>query len=316
MNTIILRKHFATILLAFAATLLFAASSASASQNVTTCGATISKAGTYILAADLDCSGTDATGINITGSNVTFHLAGHTLSSTDCSDTKEVYGIFVVGKLTNVRIDGGKVQGFTDGVVLSSSHSRVRGVTVTSACLFGIAITGSNNQVDTSVVSLTHGDGIGIGSGGGNRILSNDISDNFRVGVDISNFSNNNVVQNNIISNNGIAAQQQGGVAIFNGTGNLIANNALNNNFEGIEIESPGNAVSGNVVSGSADVGIFLPSLGSPSTVQNNIVFGSALVDMLDDQAACGSNTWRSNNFQTDLVNDIPDGGPKVGCLR
>src|SRR5438477_9576218 len=59
MNTIILRKHFATILLAFAATLLFAASSASASQNVTTCGATISKAGTYILAADLDCSGTD-----------------------------------------------------------------------------------------------------------------------------------------------------------------------------------------------------------------------------------------------------------------
>jgi parallel beta-helix repeat protein len=306
-----------SVLFGLAALVLLAAAPAHALTNVTACGQNLSTpGGQYILTADLDCTGTFATGIDITASKVVFHLAGHTIASTDCVMDKEVYGIFVHGGISGVRIDGGTVRGFTDGIVLSSSNSRVRGMTVTGACLFGIAVTGTGNQVDTSVISLTHGDGIGIGSGGSNRIVSNDISDNFRVGVDISNFSNDNFVANNIINRNGLGAGQQGGVAIFNGTGNVIATNSLNNNFEGIEIESPGNTATGNTVSGSLDVGIFIPGFGSPSVVKSNTVFGSVLVDMLDDQAACDSNTWRNNKFQTDLVNDVSDGGPKVGCLR
>jgi hypothetical protein len=309
-------KSLTAILIGLAATLLLHATPAIAQTNVSTCGQTLAVPGQYILTADLDCTGTHASGINVTASKVVFHLAGHTIASTDCDMDREVYGIFVHGGLSHVRIDGGTVRGFTDGVVLSSSSSRVSGMTVTGACLFGIAVTGSGNEVDTSVVSLTRFDGIGIGSGGGNRIVSNDISDNFRVGVDISNFSNNNFVGNNIINRNGVVDHEQGGVAIFNGTGNVVANNSLNNNFSGIEIESPGNTAIGNTVSGSLDTGIFIPTFGSPSIVKSNTVFGSVLVDMLDDHAACDSNTWRNNKFQTDLVNDVPDGGPKVGCLR
>lgn len=305
------------VLFGLAALVLLAASPAHALTTVTACGQNLSTpGGQYILTADLDCSGTHASGIDITASNVVFHLAGHTIASADCVMDKEVYGIFVHGGNSGVRVDGGTVRGFTDGIVVSSSHSRVHGVTVTGACLFGIAVTGSGNQVDTSTITLSALDGIGIGSGGGNRIVSNDISDNFRVGVDISNFSNNNFVGNNIINRNGVVDHEQGGVSIFNGTGNVIANNSLNNNFEGIEIESPGNTAVGNTVSGSLDVGIFMPTLGSPSVVKSNTVFGSVLVDMLDDQPACGSSTWKNNKFQTDLVNDVPDGGPKVGCLR
>jgi parallel beta-helix repeat protein len=315
MNNKIQNRFLTSIFVALAAFLLMAASSARALTPVTTCGQTLAAPGQYVLTADLDCSGTHASGIDITASTVVFHLAGHTIASTDCDMDQEVYGIFVHGGLLGVRIDGGTVRGFTDGIVLSSSSSLVRGMTVTGACLFGIAVQGTGNQIDTSVVSLTRNDGIAIGPSGGNRIVSNDVSDNFRVGVEMSNSTEDNFVANNIINRNGLVDGEQGGVAIFGGKGNVVTNNSLNNNFEGIEIESPGNTATGNTVSGSVDTGIFIIN-GSPSIVRRNTVFGSGFVDMLDEKAACDSNTWRNNDFQTDLVNDVPDGGPKVGCLR
>jgi len=310
-------RYFTSMFVAtVAALLLLAASPARALTPVTTCGQPLnSPEGQYVLTADLNCTGTFASGIDISASNVVFHLAGHTIASTDCDLSKDINGIFVHGGISGVRIDGGTVRGFNDGIVLSSSNSRVRGMTVTSACLFGIAVQGQNNQVDTSVVTLSGLDGIGIGAASGTHIVSNDISGNVRVGVDISNFSNNNFVQNNIINNNGIVAHEQGGVAIFNGTNNLVANNALNNNFSGIEIESPGNIVRDNTVNGSVDTGIFITTFGSPSTVKHNTVLGNAFVDMLDDGSTCNGDLWRKNTFQTDLAGGVSDGGPGVGCI-
>ena len=65
-----------------------------------------------------------------------------------------------------------------------------------------------------------------------------------------------------------------------------------------------------------ADIGISITLQGSPSTVQENTVLGSTLVDMSDNSAACGSNIWKRNTFQTDLVADVSDGGPGAGCIR
>jgi len=308
-------KCLTSTLFGLAVLLLLAVSPARALTPVTACGQTLDvPGGAYILTVDLDCSGTLANGINIAASNVFFHLAGHTISSTDCDASKSIGGIVAPGGISGVRIDGGTVKGFNDGIVLYSASSRMSGMTVTNACIFGIAISGQNNRVDTSVVTLSGLDGIGIGAASGIYIVSNDISGNARVGVDISNFSNNNFVVNNIINRNGILDGEQGGVAIFNGTNNLVANNALNNNFNGIEIESPGNLVRGNTVSGSSNTGIFITPVGSPSTVKYNTVLGSGITDMSDD--TCGVNTWRNNTFQTDLVAGVSDGGPGTGCIR
>jgi len=283
---------------------------------VTSCGQVLGAAGQYVLSADLDCSGTFADGVDITASNVVFHLAGHTLSSTDCDPNKGGGGITALSGLTGVQIEGGTVKGFVDGIVLYSSSSRVNGMTVTGACEFGLAISGQNNSVDTSVVTLSGMDGIGIGAASGIHIVSNNISDNARVGVDISNFSNNNFVENNVINRNGIADGEQGGVAIFNGSKNLIANNTLNNNFNGIELESPGNTARNNTVNGSVDGGVFVLQGASPSSVKSNTVLGSGLADMADGSPKCGKDKWKMNIFQTDLVAGVSDGGPGVGCLQ
>ena len=311
----ICKKHFTWMGLALTV-LLIAASPAQALTAVTTCGQTLSASGQYVLTSDLDCSGTFADGIDITASNVSFHLAGHTLSSTDCDGTKGIGGVVVSSGITGVQIDGGTVRGFNDAIVLYSSNSRATGVTVTGACFFGFAISGQNNRVDTSVVTLSGMDGIGIGAASGTYIVSNDISNNARVGVDISNFSNNNFVLDNVINNNGIKDGEQGGVAIFNGSKNLVANNALNNNFNGIEVESAGNTIRDNTVNGSVATGIFILNVGSPTTVKQNTVLGSAIVDMSDDNAKCGKDHWKQNIFQTDLVAGVSDGGPGVGCLQ
>lgn len=288
--------------------------SAQAQTLVTTCGQTLSTPGQYLLANNLDCTNTSTHGIEITASNVTFHLGGHTMKNDACNQSFD--GIVADSGLSNVVIDGGTVSGFNDGIVLYSSNSRASGMTVTSACEFGMAISGANNQVDTSVVTASGVDGIGIGAATGIHIVSNNISGNARLGVDIANNSNGNFVENNVINNNGILDGEQGGIAIFYGVKNLIANNAINNNLNGIELESPGNTVRSNVVSGSVGGGILVVASASPSSVKGNTVLGSGVVDMSDDSPKCGKDKWKMNVFQTDLVAGVSDGGPGVGCIQ
>jgi parallel beta-helix repeat protein len=305
-----IQKRYTVPMFGLAVVLLLAAAPAQALTPVNPangCAQTLNTPGEYVLTGDLNCSGTKGIGLNIAASTVVFHLAGHTISSTDCDLTKNISGIFVQSGISGVQIDGGKVSGFNDGIGLSSSSSRVTGMTVTGACAFGMAVTGQNNQVDMSVVTASGIDGIGLGSASNNLIVSNDISGNVRLGVDISNFSNNNVVERNIINNNGIIAGQQGGVAIFNGTNNVIRDNTLNNNFDGILIESPRNTAHNNRVNGSSGngsngVGIAITSDGAPSVVTRNTVLGSSLADMSDGSASCDGNTWRNNVYQTAAV--------------
>ena len=145
-------------------------------------------------------------------------------------------------------------------------------------------------------------------------IKSNHVFGNKRDGVEISNFSDSNLVESNIIHHNG---EYQGyGVAIYNGSGNMIRGNAVNENFNGIGIQSFSNTAEDNTVAGSRQVGISIAAIGAGSSVQRNMVFGSGLLDMTDQVAACGTNTWSGNTFQTDEAGGIPDGGPSVPCIQ
>ena len=154
----------------------------------------------YILTGDLACSGV-VNGVNITASGVIFHLAGHTISNdATCGalSNQASSGIFVQSGLSKVHIDGGTVSGFNDGILLSSSFSRVRGMTVTDTCVFGILVQGDKNQVDTNVVTASKIDGIALVPASNAVITSNDTSGNVRAGISLSDFAANNTITNNI----------------------------------------------------------------------------------------------------------------------
>lgn len=308
-------------------TLLLGAGSAYALQPVNPvdgCGQTLPKLGDdgtkeYVLTGDLACSGA-VNGVNITASGVTFHLAGHTISNpTACValENMESVGIFAHGGILKVYIDGGTVSGFNDGIVLSSSKSRVRGMTVTEACVFGILVGGVKNRVYTNVVTANKNDGIALDSAHNALIASNDTSGNTRGGIMLSDFSDNNTITNNVSNNNGGGGEGHG-IVIYNGANNLIRNNVTNgNDFAGIRITSEANTAKGNMVSGNADVGIWIVAGGTMSNVHNNTVLGSGNTDMQDDNANCDANMWKNNTFQTDVVAaGVPDGGPGVGCIQ
>jgi parallel beta-helix repeat protein len=290
------------------------------------CPQMLSAPGEYVLTGDLACSGA-VHGVIITASDVTFHLAGRTISNPTCdpTGTEEIVGIFVHGGISGVRIDGGTVSGFNDGIVLSSTHSRVEGMTVTNACFFGILGQGQDNQIERNVVTAS-GDGIALAPASNTRVASNDLSGNVRAGVAISDCAANNRVENNILNNNGGTGEGYG-VAIFNGTSNVIRNNTANQNDCGIAILSAvnptgnpdlGNTVDGNTLNGNAQIGIWIAQDGAPSAVRGNTVLGSGTADMLDVSADCAGNSWMHNTFETDLVGmpGVSDDGPGAGCIR
>ena len=303
------RRRLTTWLIVSAAVTLISAV-ATAQMPVDHCGQTLAKSGTYVLTTDLDCSGTFANGINVAASNIRFHLGNHTLSSADCDLTKTIYGIFVPGNVSNVNLDGGKVRGFVDGVVLSSSKSRISAMTVTEACQFGIAVQNDRNVVTTSRVNHSGVDGIGLLFATNTRIIANDISDNLGNGVGLSG-SSHNFVAFNILSRNTAS-----GVLISGESFNTVANNEFDINFDGIELEDTDNTVQQNTIRGSLDVGIYLAGSASPAHITHNAVLGSGLSDMSDASPSCALNKWISNIFETDLVSGVSDGGPGRGCIR
>jgi hypothetical protein len=69
-------------------------------------------------------------------------------------------------------------------------------------------------------------------------------------------------------------------------------------------------------VSANKQSGISIAAIGAGSSVQGNRVFGSGLIDMTDEVAACGTNSWSGNTFQSDEAGGIPDGGPMVPCIQ
>jgi parallel beta-helix repeat protein len=317
-----IRKDFlVALLVGLMATLLSAVNPAQALTPVTTCGQTLSVPGEYLLTRNLVCpdTGVDFNGVTITASNVVFHLAGRSISSTVCDLNRNLSGIFVTGGLSGVRIDGGTVRGFNDGIALSSSNSRVVGMTVTKACAFGILGQGENNWIEENVVTAS-GDGVALSPAKLTRVTANHLSGNVRAGVALSDFADSNFIERNILNNNG-----DYGIAVFNGNNIVIRNNAANKNRIGIALLSTAtrdgatvlpHGVLDNTVHGNSETGIWITADGAPGIVRRNSVFGSGTSDMQDDSLGCAGNTWGNNTFRTDVVAGVPNGGPAVPCLR
>jgi parallel beta-helix repeat protein len=79
--------------------------------------------------------------------------------------------------------------------------------------------------------------------------------------------------------------------------GNVIQDNAINANFDGINVSSPitGTLISGNTVNGNANVGVGIAAGSWANTVDGNTARGNGVCDLSDGNA--GANTWTNNNF-------------------
>jgi len=304
------------------------------STPVTTCGQVLSAAGDYELTTDLGpCSGD---GVVIAGSGVHLTLAGHTISGMNPPDvcnfqtTKaSQIGVRTQGAFTDVRVNGGTVTGFVDGVYLAGIPTSLIDFTVTAMaitdnCAFGIAAGYAHNSlIATSVVARNGIDGIALV---GAKVAGicfpciqsisveyNDASGNARFGI--LNEGNSMTIRDNIVNHNA-ALPTGAGIGIY-GNNNAIDSNSTNNNKGpsgfGILLEqgAQGNVVTGNTANGNV-VGIDAELDASSNTLSGNIAHGNSGEDLDDANRGCGSNTWKSNSFDTALV----AGGPNPGCIR
>lgn len=203
--------------------------------EVTTCGQTLNAPGEYVLAGDLDCSGTHDHGVAITASNVVVHLAGHTLASTDCQPDLPISGIVVAQGLSGVEIEGGTIRGFNAGIALLASASLVQAMTLTDACVVGMQVAGgtgnsirdntlrsnfdgiqlqaSDTVVDGNTVT-DHAVGIAISEAGAtNQIRANTATGNSVDLADDNDACGTNTWDNNIFETDAVAGVSDGGPA-------------------------------------------------------------------------------------------------------
>jgi parallel beta-helix repeat protein len=273
-----------------------------ASTPVTQCGQVLAAPGHYHLAQDLGpCPGD---GVLIAASNVRFTLAGHTLSGVStqasCDLDNPQYGVSIATDARGVRVSGGTIRGFVDGIVHYGSRSRVTGMTVADNCLFGIVVSGTGNRVDTSRVTGSD-DGIALCEAQQAVVEANEVFGNFRYAVILScgDGSNQNRVVRNILHGNGLPAGDGGGVAIFNGSENRIVGNAVNGNWDGIWLSAAtGTVVRDNTVNGNLSIGIAVSGSSPGNTLRGNTAYGNALFDLSDDNPP-GVNTWLANLYGT-----------------
>lgn len=277
------------------------ASAQPASTPVTQCGQVLDAPGNYHLAQDLVCTGD---GVVITASRVRLSLAGRTLSGVStqasCDLDNPQYGITIGGGLSGVRVSGGTVRGFVDGIVLSSSSSRLTALTVADNCLFGMYVGGTGNRVDANRVSGSD-DGIILCDAQQTVVASNEAFGNDRFGVILScgNGSNQNRLVGNILHDNGLLSGAGGGLAIFAGDDNVILGNAVNGNFDGIRLSATnGTLVRDNTVNGNLSVGISVEAPSAGNTIRGNTAHGNAIFDRSDTTPA-GSNSWLNNLYLT-----------------
>ena len=100
------------------------------------------------------------------------------------------------------------------------------------------------------------------------------------------------------------------GVPIFGNDNTIAVNSANNTNVPlgtvgafGIILEQgvQGKVVIGNTANGNV-TGIDIEANAASNMVKGNIAHGNGSADLQDANPACGSNTWKADNFDTALV--------------
>jgi parallel beta-helix repeat protein len=272
------------------------------STPVARCGQELTEPGDYHLTQDLGpCAGH---GVVISASGVRFTLAGHTISGVSSQDSCDLdypqTGVEIPGSVSDVRVSGGTVTGFVDGINLSGTNSRATAMKLVNNCVFGVVVSGTGGRVDTSIVSGSD-DGIALCEARHAVVAANELTGNARYAVILScgTGSNQNEVVDNIMRENGLPTGDGGGVAVFNGNGNRIAGNNIAGNWSGIWLSyTSQTVVEDNTVNGNLSYGISVSELSQGNSVQGNTAYRNVMTDVTE-AGACGANTWTDNLFGT-----------------
>jgi parallel beta-helix repeat protein len=289
-----------------------------AQPQVTECGRILTDPGNYYLTGDLGpCTGH---GVVVAASNVNLTLAGFTIRGVSgpgaCNLDEPQSGVVLQPGTSQVLVSGGTIQGFVDGINVGGADSRVTAMTLADNCFFGMTVSGPDHNVDANVVTGSGTDGIALCEATNALVGSNHVRGSGRFAVIASCPANDNHIVNNVLEGNGLPVGDGGGVAIYNGERNRIADNAIRGNWDGIWLSyGPSTIVSGNVVNGNMSGGIGVSALSPSSQVTGNTAFTNNLFDLSDESLACGSTTWAANFFATDSVAGVSDNGPGFGCI-
>lgn len=273
------------------------------------CNMTITLPGQYVLTSDLACGA--APGLQVAANDVHINFKGHTLSGPGTgSGIITASGGACVG-VTGLHINGGTVTGFGSGIDLCAPgpgsvtmDAHVNGMTVTGNSFAGVQLFNSDgNHINGSNISGNVGVGVTLVNSDNNRFNTNQVNENeapFRTcgGYALFNSSNDNLITSNDISNNGTV---NGGFGVLITPGskrNTVRGNIVNGNrLFGMLVGGANNTIQANTVNQSTLFGILV--FGVNNTIQSNAAFNNPILDLVDDNANCDNNTWKSNIFGT-----------------
>jgi parallel beta-helix repeat protein len=183
-------------------------------------------------------------------------------------------GIQIASNNVTLQLMGHEITGPVEGIsVLSSSHVLIKGPGTILAYSEGIGVVVSDSS-DVRVDGLTAGfSQIGIDVAESTNVAVTHNSTFFTlVGVFLTDASGNTVESNKVA-----ASSAWGIVAVFGSSYNNIVDNTVSSNTSGIGLDT---GATGN-------------------RVFANNARGNSVVDLFDANAACDSNQWRRNGFNT-----------------
>lgn len=255
---------------------------------IAACGFAINAPGNYGVAADLNCPVAGASAITINASNVSLKLNGHILTGPGSTNTLTAainVNPGLTPRLNHVAVAGpGLIQGFNPGILIENA-----------------------DYTQVSEVTAAHNvDGVTAAWVNYLTIGSNALVANKGIGLDIGE-ATSSVIQNNDLSGNGYM-----GLAMTGGSGNTVNNNvASGNGSDGIMIGDNYSRVYSNVTNGNrangmlgSGIDIYFVNFSTGQAPVGNVIFNNTssvgnAIDDLEDQTACGMNSWSDNTFFT-----------------
>ncbi len=266
-----------------ALSLFFATGSALA--NHVQCGDVITQ--DTKLDSDVVCTGAyddPLTGVVIAANGITLDLNGFTIQGPNGGEqVGDQWGIHTNGTYRSVTIKNGAVDGFSEGLSIGLSNSKVHhlnsegrlflsghGNVVRDSYITdgdtGMEVRGDDNRVLRNAIFGGDGDGIDV-SGARNSIVGNTALAFQGAGIYVNQFSDVVIKHNDVSGSFGIGA----GLEVLNGTGGVIADNAANDHDSstGIYVDATKLLIRKNETSRNDVAGLWVR--GSGNTIRQNV---------------------------------------------